>query len=66
MRIIRIETVNGQYEIAVEENQIIFIANILETSKAVASFFVEGLNVPKQQWHYGTAGYSKWISPIQQ
>ena len=48
-----------------EENKVVALAGILEVSGTVNTFYVDGLNVVKQQSLYGCGGYTKWISPIQ-
>lgn len=66
MKILIINTTSGRVEVAVEENKVVPLAGILEASNMVNTFYVDGLNVAKQQNLYGCGGYTKWISPIQQ
>ena len=61
-----IDTTSGRVEVAVEENKVVALAGILEVSGTVNTFYIDGLNVAKQQNLYGCGGYTKWISPIQQ
>ena len=66
MKIMIIDTTSGRVEVAVEENKVVALAGILEVSGTVNTFYIDGLNVAKQQNLYGCGGYTKWISPIQQ
>ena len=60
-----IDTVtSGRTVIAIEDRDVPTMANVLENSSSVASYYVEGLNVKNQQAMYGVTGYTKWSSVI--
>lgn len=64
MKIFVIDTVNGRVEVAVADKDVLFMANVLELSKTVNTYYVDGMNVKNQQTVFGAGGYEKWISPI--
>lgn len=66
MKTFQIEAVDGNCQCVVEDSQVASMAYILETSAAVNSFHVQGLNVVSQQRTYNVSGYRKWNNPIQQ
>lgn len=67
MKVMVIETTtSGRVTTAVASRDILVLANVLEQSSAVTSFYVDGLNVRNQQAQFGAGVYKKWISPISQ
>ena len=66
MRVLVIHHHFGRIEIAVADNNVVDMANILEASSTVQSFHVDGLNVVNQQKAFGAGDFTKWNSPIQQ
>lgn len=64
MKIFIIDEECGRIEAAVEDNKVLRFASLLENSKQVKSFYIDGLNVNNQQKIYGCDGYTKWISIV--
>ena len=64
MKIMVIDTSTGRLEVAVDNNKVPALANVLEASATVNSFYVEGLNAKSQQNAYGCGGFTKWINPL--
>ena len=64
MKIMVIDTSTGRLEVAVEENKVPALANVLETCATVNSFYIEGLNVKSQQSAYGCGGFTKWVNVV--
>jgi len=66
MKTFQIETIDGSSQCVVEDSQVVSMANVLEASATVSSFYIQGLNVACQQNTYGISGHRKWINLIQQ
>lgn len=66
MRVLVIDNESVRVEIAVSDKDVVDIANILEESATVKTFYVDGMNVKNQQEKFGAGGFDKWVSPIQQ
>ena len=64
MKIMVLNTNTGRLEVAVEDNKIPALANVLETCATVNSFYIEGLNVRSQQDCYGCGGFTKWVNVV--
>lgn len=65
MKIFNIDDDEGvRIQAAVDDNKVLKFATLLENSKHVKSFYIDGLNVPNQQKLYGCDGYVKWISVV--
>lgn len=60
MKILVVDTLQlGRVEIAVEELNVVKVAHILEASKQVTSFYVDGIGA-NQQIAYGVGDFAKW------
>lgn len=69
MKILEINHVSGdKLKVAVQSDDVLAFAYILENSNSVKTFHVSGLNVPNQRNYYACRAedFEKWISPIQQ
>lgn len=67
MKVMVVDTITaGRVEVATADRDVLVMANVLEQSSAVKSFYVDGLNVKNQQSLYGAAGYTKWTSMVSQ
>jgi len=66
MKLFIVDMLGCRIELSVEDLKAVRLANILETSDAVKSFYVEGMNCKNQQAAFGAGGFAKWLSPIQQ
>lgn len=67
MKVMVVDTTDrGEVKVVVPIKDIVVMANVLEQSFAVKTFYIEGLNVVNQQAVYGGGKHTKWISPISQ
>lgn len=64
MKIMVIDTNNGRIEIAVQDRDVIPVADLLESVKQVVNFYVDGINTQNQQKIYGVGGFDKWKSLV--
>lgn len=64
MKTIQIETIHDRFfDLVVEEFDVVTMAHVLEDSKQVKFFFVQGMNVKDQQSLWGVGGFLKWTNP---
>jgi predicted secreted protein len=64
MRILTIYTTQlGRVEVAVEDLNVVKVAHILEASKQVTSFYVDGVGA-NQQITYGVGDFTKWKDTV--
>jgi hypothetical protein len=65
MRVLVVDSLSGRTTIAVDNKDVVDVANILESSTSVKSFYVDGLYCKDQQMAFGAGDFRKWKSPIQ-
>lgn len=65
MKLIIVDTeLLGRVELAVQDADVVKVSQILEASKQVVSFYVDGIGI-NQQLSYGVGGFCKWKDTVQ-